>query len=140
MDIAVKYTFLEVDDHEAALAFYCDTLGLEVRQDVAMEGARWLTVGPKDQPELGIVLQSAGAGRSPDDADAIRALLAKGSLSGLVFQTDDVDALFEKVAASVAASKAEVLQEPMDQPYGLRDCAFRDPAGNMVRFNQRPKS
>jgi len=84
----------------------------------------------------GIVLQSAGAGRSPDDAEAIRSLLAKGSLSGLVFQTDDVDGLFEKVAAS----RAEVLQEPMDQPYGVRDCAFRDPAGNMVRFNQRPKS
>jgi predicted enzyme related to lactoylglutathione lyase len=136
MELSLNYTFLEVDDHDAALAFYRDTLGLEVRQDVAMEGARWLTVGPKDQPELGIVLQSAGAGRSPDDAEAIRSLLAKGSLSGLVFQTDDVDALFEKVAAS----RAEVLQEPMDQPYGVRDCAFRDPAGNMVRFNQRPKS
>jgi len=136
MELSLNYTFLEVDDHDAALAFYRDTLGLEIRQDVAMEGARWLTVGPKDQPELGIVLQSAGVGRSPDDSQAIRSLLAKGSLSGLVFQTDDVDALFEKVAAS----KTEVLQEPMDQPYGVRDCAFRDPAGNMVRFNQRPKS
>jgi predicted enzyme related to lactoylglutathione lyase len=135
MELTLHYTFLEVDDHEAALAFYRDTLGLEVRQDVAMEDARWLTLGPKAQPELGIVMQSAGVGRSPDDAQAIRALLAKGSLSGLVFETDDVDALFEKVLAS----GAEVLQEPMDQPYGTRDCAFRDPSGNQVRINQRAK-
>jgi predicted enzyme related to lactoylglutathione lyase len=132
MKLTLHYTFLEVDDHEAALAFYRDTLGLEVRQDVAMEGARWLTVGPKAQPEIGIVLQSAGAGRPPEDAEALKALLAKGSLSGLVFETDDVDALFEKVAAS----GAEVLQEPMDQPYGVRDCGIRDPAGNMVRLSQ----
>ncbi|MET7397869.1 VOC family protein [Dactylosporangium sp. NPDC005572] len=135
MELTLTYTFLEVDDHDAALAFYRDALGFEVRQDVAMEGARWLTVGPKAQPELGIVLQSAGVARSPEDADSIKALLAKGSLSGLVFQTDDVDALFDRLMTS----GAEVLQEPMDQPYGLRDCAFRDPAGNMLRFNQKPK-
>lgn len=135
MKLTLRNTFLEVDDHEAALAFYRDTLGLEVRQDVEMEGARWLTLGPKDQPEIGVVMQSAGVGRSPDDAQAVKSLLAKGSLGGLVFETDDVDALFEKVAAS----GAEVLQEPMDQFYGLRDCAFRDPSGNMVRFNQKPK-
>ncbi|MFB9239420.1 VOC family protein [Plantactinospora siamensis] len=132
MELNLHYTFLEVDDHDAALAFYRDTLGFEVRQDVAMEGARWLTVGPRTQPELGIVLQSVGAGRSAGDAEALRALLAKGALSGLVLATDDVDTLFEKVAAS----GAEVLQEPMDQPYGVRDCAFRDPAGNQVRINQ----
>jgi predicted enzyme related to lactoylglutathione lyase len=136
MELTLHYTFLEVDDHDTALAFYRDTLGLEVRQDVAMESARWLTVGPKAQPELGIVLQSVGAGRSPEDAQTLTALLAKGSLSGLVFETDDVDALFEKVAAS----GAEVLQEPMDQPYGVRDCGFRDPSGNLVRFNQKAKS
>jgi len=135
MDLTLNCTFLEVDDHEAAIAFYCDTLGLEARMDVVMEHARWLTVGSKEQPELGIVLVTVGVGRPPNDAQTLRELLAKGSLSGLVFQSDDVDALFEKVAAS----GAEVLQEPMDQPYGLRDCAFRDPAGNMVRFNQRPK-
>lgn len=135
MKLTLRNTFLEVDDHEAALAFYRDTLGLEVRQDVEMEGARWLTLGPKDQPEIGVVMQSAGVGRSPDDAQAVKSLLAKGSLGGLVFETDDVDALFEKVAAS----GAEVLQEPMDQFYGVRDCAFRDPSGNMVRFNQKPK-
>jgi predicted enzyme related to lactoylglutathione lyase len=132
MELTLRYTFLEVDDHDAALAFYRDMLDLEVRQDVSMEDARWLTVGPKAQPEIGVVLQTVGAGRSPEDAQALKELLAKGSLSGIVFETDDVDALFEKVAAS----GAEVLQEPMDMPYGVRDCAFRDPAGNMVRFNQ----
>ena len=135
MELKLHYTFLEVDDHEAALAFYRDTLGLEVRQDVAMEDSRWLTLGPKAQPEIGIVMQSAGAGRSAEDARALKTLLAKGSLSGLVFETDDVDALFEQVAAS----GAEVLQEPMDQFYGVRDCAFRDPSGNMVRLNQKAK-
>jgi predicted enzyme related to lactoylglutathione lyase len=135
MDLSVKYTFLEVDDHEAALAFYRDALGLVVRQDVAMEDARWLTVGPASQPELGIVLQTAGVARPPDDAQALRELLAKGSLSGLVLETDNVDATFE----AVRATGAEVLQEPMDQPYGTRDCAFRDPSGNQVRINQRAK-
>jgi predicted enzyme related to lactoylglutathione lyase len=136
MELSLCYTFLEVDDHEAALAFYRDALGLEVRQDVSMESARWLTGGPKSQPGIGIVLQSAGVGRSPGDGEAIKALLAKGSLSGLVFEAADVDELFERVTAS----GAEVLQEPMDQPFGVRDCAFRDPAGNMVRFNQRASS
>ena len=135
MEISVKYTFLEVDDHEAALAFYRDALGFEVRQDVAMEGARWLTVGPASQPELGIVLCTAGVGRPPEDAKMLRELLAKGSLSGLVLETEKVDSAFERVRAT----GAEVLQEPMDQPYGTRDCAFRDPSGNQVRINQRAK-
>lgn len=135
MDLSVRNTFLEVDDHDAALAFYRDALGFEVRQDVAMEGARWLTVGPVGQPEFGIVLNTVGVGRPTDDAEALKALLAKGSLAGLVLQTDNVDATFE----SIRATGAEVLQEPMDQPYGTRDCAFRDPAGNQVRINQRPK-
>jgi predicted enzyme related to lactoylglutathione lyase len=135
MNLSVKYTFLEVDDHDAALAFYRDALGLEIRQDVAMEGARWLTVGPPAQPQYGIVLQTVGVGRSTEDAQVLKELLAKGSLGGLVLDTDDVDATFE----SVRATGAEVLQEPMDQPYGTRDCAFRDPAGNQVRINQRPK-
>jgi predicted enzyme related to lactoylglutathione lyase len=130
MELSVRYTFLEVDDHEAALAFYRDALGLEVRQDVAMEDARWLTVGPASQPELGIVLQTAGVARPPEDARTLRELLAKGSLSGLVLETDNLDATFE----AVRASGAEVLQEPMDQPHGTRDCAFRDPSGNQVRI------
>lgn len=135
MDISVRNVFLEVDDHEAALAFYRDALGFEVRQDVAMEGARWLTVGPTSQPELGIVLTTVGVGRPPEDAQMLRELLAKGSLSGLVLETDDVDATFEVVQAS----GAEVLQEPMDMPYGPRECEFRDPAGNQIRFSQRAK-
>jgi uncharacterized glyoxalase superfamily protein PhnB len=136
MDLAVKYTFLEVDDHEAALAFYRDALGMEVRQDVSMEGARWLTVGSPSQPELSLVLQTAGVARPAEDAQALRELLAKGSLSGLVLDTDDVDAAFDRIQAT----GAEVLQEPIDQPYGTRDCAFRDPAGNQLRIQQRPKA
>jgi catechol 2,3-dioxygenase-like lactoylglutathione lyase family enzyme len=132
MDITLQVTFLEVDDHEATLAFYRDVLGLEVRNDVKMDFGRWLTMGPRNQPELGIVMQTVGAGLPPADAQALRELLAKGSLGGLVFETGDVDGVFE----TVRASGAEVMQEPMDQPYGVRDCAFRDPSGNMVRFNQ----
>ncbi|HEY2672159.1 MAG TPA: VOC family protein [Rugosimonospora sp.] len=135
MNLTLQYTYLEVDDHEAALAFYRDVLGLEVRNDVALDFGRWLTVGPADQPELGIVLTSVGVGRPPEDAQALRSLLAKGSLAGLVFTSGDVDGVFEKIRAS----GAEVMQEPMDQPYGVRDCAFRDPAGNTLRFSQ-PKS
>jgi uncharacterized glyoxalase superfamily protein PhnB len=135
MDLSVRNMFLEVDDHEAALAFYRDTLGFEVRQDVAFEGARWLTVGPPSQPELGIVLQTVGVARSPEDAQTLRELLAKGVLSGLVLATDNVDATFE----AIRASGAEVLQEPMDMPYGPRECEFRDPAGNQVRISQPPK-
>ena len=132
MDISVRNTFLEVDDHEAALAFYRDALGFEVRQDVSWEDARWLTVGPPGQPEFGIVLNTVGVGRPPEDAESLKALLAKGSLAGVVLQTDDVDATFE----SIRATGADVVQEPMDQPYGVRDCAFRDPAGNELRIQQ----
>ena len=135
MKAVLDHVGIAVADLNAALAFYRDALGLEIRQDVAMEGARWLTVGPPAQPQYGIVLQTVGVGRSPEDAQVLKELLAKGSLGGLVMDTDDVDATFE----SVRATGAEVLQEPMDQPYGTRDCAFRDPAGNQVRINQRPK-
>lgn len=133
MDLSVTHMFLEVDDHEAALAFYRDALGLEVRQDVSFEGARWLTVGPKSQPDFGIVLQTAGVARPDEDAQALRELLAKGSLSGIVLETTNVDAIFDQIQAS----GADVLQEPMDQAFGKRDCAFRDPAGNEVRITQR---
>ena len=135
MDISVRNTFLEVDDHEAALAFYRDALGFEVRQDVSWEDARWLTVGPPGQPEFGIVLNTVGVGRPAEDAEALKSLLAKGSLAGVVLQTDDVDATFE----AIRATGADVVQEPMDQPYGVRDCAFRDPSGNEVRINQPSK-
>jgi predicted enzyme related to lactoylglutathione lyase len=132
MDLSVRNAFLEVDDHEAALGFYRDALGFEVRQDVSMEGLRWVTVGPPSQPEFSVVLNPVGVGRPPDDAQTLRELLAKGSLSGLVLATGDVDATFE----TVRATGAEVLQEPMDMPYGARECSFRDPAGNEVRISQ----
>lgn len=106
MNLSIKYTFLEVTDHEAALAFYRDAPGLEVRQDVAFETDRWLTVGPASQPELGVVLATAGVGRPPEDARAIRELLAKGSLSGLVLEAEDVDATFERIRASGAGGTA----------------------------------
>jgi len=106
-------------------------LGLELRVDAPFESLRWLTVGPKDQPDLQIVLEDVGMGR-PADRGTLQELLAKGSLSGLIFATDDIDATFEQIRSA----GAEVLQEPIDQPYGVRDCAFRDPSGNQVRFSQ----
>jgi predicted enzyme related to lactoylglutathione lyase len=134
MEITVSHCFIAVDDHDKALAFYRDVLGFEVRNDVGFEGMRWVSVGPKSQPELDIVLEPPGCDPNASAADrqATAELLAKGMLRGLVFQTDDCDATFEHIRAS----GAEVLQEPIDQPYGVRDCAFRDPAGNMLRFNQ----
>ena len=138
MDITVSHTFIAVDDHDKALAFYRDVLGLEVRNDVSFEGMRWLSVGPKNQPELDIVLEPplADPNASPADKQAMTELLHKGMLRAVVFATDDCDATFEHIRAS----GAEVLQEPIDQPYGVRDCAFRDPAGNMIRFNQPRKN
>ncbi|NAZ88191.1 VOC family protein [Kineococcus indalonis] len=134
MDIELSQCFIAVDDHEAALAFYRDALGLEVRNDVAFEGMRWVTVGAPSQPGVEIVLEPplADPGASPADREAAATLLAKGMLRGVVFRTGDCDATFERVRAA----GAEVLQEPLDQPYGVRDCAFRDPAGNMLRFSQ----
>ena len=134
MDLKLSHCFISVDDHDKALAFYQDVLGLEVRNDVKFEGMRWVTVGPPAQPEVNIVLEPPGVdpNASPADRQAMVELLAKGMLRGVIFTTDDCDALFERVSAS----GAEVLQEPMDQPYGVRDCAFRDPAGNLLRFNQ----
>ncbi len=134
MDIKVSTCFIPVDDHDKALAFYRDALGLEVRNDVAFEGMRWVTVGSPTQPDVEIVLEPpvADPGASSTDKEAAAELLAKGLLRGVIFRTDDVDATFERVRAA----GAEVLQEPMDMPYGVRDCAFRDPSGNMLRFSQ----
>ncbi|MCI2238755.1 VOC family protein [Paenibacillus sp. TRM 82003] len=134
MDITLSQCFIAVDDHEAALAFYRDALGLEVRNDVEFEGMRWTTVGSTAQPDVEIVLEPplADPNASADDRRAAAELLAKGMLRGVIFRTDDCDATFERVRAA----GGEVLQEPVDQPYGVRDCAFRDPAGNMLRFNQ----
>jgi len=133
MNLTVSHTFIAVLDQRQALEFYRDVLGLEVRTDAEMGPEyRWLTVGPKGQPDLEIMLEPAGMGRSPEDAQAIKALVAKGALVPLIFATDDVDEVFERLGKA----GAEVLQEPIDQPYGVRDCAFRDPFGNHLRFSQ----
>ncbi|MEV0178343.1 VOC family protein [Streptomyces sp. NPDC050625] len=135
MDLKLKQCFIAVDDHDKALAFYVDVLGMEVRNDVGFEGMRWVTVGSPLQPDVEIVLEPPGANpdASPADRQAMAELLAKGMLRGVIFTTTDCDALY----ARVEAAGADVLQEPMDQPYGVRDCAFRDPAGNMLRFMER---
>ncbi|MGX1883819.1 VOC family protein [Streptomyces sp. NPDC055287] len=135
MEIKLSQCFIAVDDHDKALAFYRDVLGLEVRNDVGFEGMRWVTVASPSQPDVEIVLEppAANPNSSPADKQAMEELLAKGMLRGVIFSTDDCDATFERIQAS----GADVLQEPIDQPYGVRDCAFRDPAGNMLRFAQR---
>ena len=134
MTIALQYCHVTVNDLEESLAFYRDALGLEVRNDVGGGGQRWVTLGSPDQPDLEIVLSEPHAGRSQADGDALQELLTKGVLPMTVFRTDDLEATFEKVRAS----GAEVLQEPTDQPWGPRDCAFRDPSGNLVRISQAP--
>lgn len=134
MTIALQYCNITVNDVDESLGFYRDALGLEVVNDVSSGGYRWLTLGSPAQPGLGIVLSEPHAGRSQADGDALQELLVKGSLPLLVFSSDDVDAAFERLRAS----GAEVLQEPMDQGWGPRDCAFRDPSGNTVRLSQAP--
>jgi uncharacterized glyoxalase superfamily protein PhnB len=130
--ITVASTFIPIDDVAAALGFYRDTLGYEVQQDVELEGMHWITLTNSAQPDLSIVLESVGAG-APGDKEVLGDLLAKGVLGRILFATDDCDATFERLRAA----GAEVLQEPMDQFWGVRDCAFRDPAGNALRFQQR---
>jgi predicted enzyme related to lactoylglutathione lyase len=132
MDIKVHHCFMIVDDHDKALGFYRDALGFEVRNDVSYGGMRWVTVGSPSQPDVNIVLEppAADPGISPSDRAAISDLLAKGHLRGLNFSTPDLDETFDRVQAT----GAEVVQEPMDMPYGTRECAFRDPAGNLIRM------
>ncbi|MFE5795954.1 VOC family protein [Streptomyces sp. NPDC056503] len=134
MDINLHQCFIATDDHEAALGFYRDALGFEVRKDVGFEGMRWVTLGSPAQPDVEIVLEPPLADPHAGDEDrkAVAELLAKGLLRGVNLRTADVDAAFEQVRAT----GADVLQEPMDQPYGVRDCAFRDPSGNMIRIAQ----
>jgi uncharacterized glyoxalase superfamily protein PhnB len=134
MDITIYSTFLPHDDPEASLAFYRDTLGFEVRNEVGYAGMRWITVGPPDQPDTSIVLfpPAATPGITDDERRTIVEMMAKGSYAIIVLATKDLDATFERVQAS----GAEVVQEPTEQPYGIRDCAFRDPAGTMIRINQ----
>jgi catechol 2,3-dioxygenase-like lactoylglutathione lyase family enzyme len=133
MDLSLSTSFVQVHDPDLALAFYRDVLGLELRDDVANDDFRWITVGAASQPGVSIVLTNYVHG-SPADRDAIVALLAKGALNGVNFRTDDLDATFEKVRAS----GADVVQEPADQFWGTRDFAVRDPSGNLVRIDQPP--
>ncbi len=133
-NIRLSHTFLAVDDHEAAIRFYRDLLGFEIRNDVGYEKMRWVTVGSPAQPEVDIVLEPPGVNpnMSAGDRGAQADLMAKGVYGRMVFWTDSCDATFERLEAA----GADVVQEPIDQPYGVRDCAFRDPAGNEIRFNQ----
>jgi catechol 2,3-dioxygenase-like lactoylglutathione lyase family enzyme len=133
MALTLSTCFVLVHDPDEALAFYRDTLGLEVRGDVAREQFRWITVGAAAQPEVSIVLTNYLNG-SPADADALAALVAKGALNGVHFRTDDLDASFE----TVRSAGAEIVQEPARQPWGTRDFAVRDPSGNLVRVDQPP--
>ncbi|MBQ0993262.1 VOC family protein [Micromonospora sp. PSH03] len=134
MDITIHSSFLPHTDPDASLAFYRDVLGFEVRLDVGYEGMRWITVGPVGQPSTAIVLHppAANPGITDDERQTIIELMAKGSYFGVNLATTDLDATFAKLEAS----DAEVVQEPTEQPYGVRDCAFRDPAGNMVRIQE----
>ncbi|MEW2460605.1 VOC family protein [Microbacterium sp. K41] len=134
MNISIHYAFLPHTDAEAALGFYRDALGFEVRNDVGYDGLRWLTVGPTDQPETSLVLHppATDPGITDTERQTILELIAKGSYGALTLASDDLDAVFEHLVEA----GADVVQEPMDQPYGVRDCAFRDPAGNLLRINQ----
>ena len=134
MDLTIFSSFLPHNDADAALAFYRDALGFEVRKDVGYKGMRWITVGPVGQPDTSIVLHPPGAtpGVTDDERNTIAEMMAKGTYAMVILASKDLDATFEKLQAS----GAEVIQEPTDQPYGVRDCAFRDPAGNHVRINE----
>ncbi len=131
MDISLSQCFVIVTDPDLALSFYRDDLGLELRNDVANEGFRWITVGAPSQPGVSIVLTNYLNG-SPADGEAVASLVAKGALNGVHFHTDDLDATFEKLRAA----GAEIVQEPTEQFWGTRDIAVRDPSGNLVRIDQ----
>jgi uncharacterized glyoxalase superfamily protein PhnB len=135
MDITINASFLPHDDPEASLAFYRDALGFEVRNDVGGGKMRWITVGPPDQPGTSVVLYPPGADPGVTDAErqTIAEMMAKGTYAMLLLSTRDLDATFEQLQAR---DEVEVVSEPTDQPYGVRDCALRDPAGNMVRINE----
>ncbi|HEX6337554.1 MAG TPA: VOC family protein [Jiangellaceae bacterium] len=135
MDLTIHQTFLPHTDPDVSLAFYRDTLGFEVRNDVGYGGVRWITVGPANQPGTSIVLEPPapdGCGKTEEEVRAITEMMAKGTYAGVNLATTDLDGAFEKLAAS----GAEVVQEPTEQPYGVRDCAVRDPAGNLIRIQE----
>ncbi len=133
MNLTIHSSFLPQSDPDASLAFYRDTLGFEVRNDVGYKGMRWITVGPPDQPGTSVVLYppAASPGVTDDERRAIEEMMAKGTYASLNLATEDLDGTFEKLQAS-----AEVVQEPTEQPYGVRDCAVRDPAGNLLRIQE----
>ena len=133
-DITIHASFLPHDDPEASVAFYRDTLGFQVRMDVEYGGMHWITVGPGDHPGTSIVLYPPAAtpGITEEERRTVAEMMAKGTFSSILLATKDVDGTFERVQAG----DAEVVQEPTDQPYGVRDCAFRDPAGNLVRIQE----
>lgn len=134
MDITIHYTFLPHDDPEASLAFYRDTLGFEVRNDVGKGKMRWITLGPAGQPDTSIVLTPPGVdpGVTDDERRTIAEMMAKGTYAMITLATPDLAGLFEQLQAA----DVEVVQEPTDQPYGVRDCAVRDPAGTMIRISE----
>jgi catechol 2,3-dioxygenase-like lactoylglutathione lyase family enzyme len=134
MDISIHLTSLPHDDPEASLAFYRDVLGFEVRNDVGSGRMRWITVGPPGQPGTSLLLAppAADPGITDDERRTIAEMMAKGTYGWILFATKDLDAAFEQIQAA----DAEVVQEPTVQPYGIRDCAFRDPAGNLVRIQE----
>ena len=134
MDINIYQAYLPQNDPDAAIAFYRDVLGFEVRGDVGYEGMRWITVGPVGQPDVSIVLHppAADPGITDEERTVIGEMMAKGTYASINLATSDLDGVFAKLQET-----AEVVQEPTDQPYGIRDCAFRDPAGNMVRIKQQ---
>ena len=134
MYITIHASFLPHNDPDAALAFYRDTHGFEVRDDVGYRGMRWITVGPANQPGTSIVLHppAADPGITDDERRTIAEMMAKGTYAGILMATKDLDATFDRLQAS----DADVVQEPTDQPYGVRDCAFRDPAGNLIRIQE----
>ena len=133
MENTLSTCFVQVHDPDLALTFYRDGLGLELRNDVARDDFRWITVGAASQPGVAIVLTNYLNG-SPADVDALAALVAKGALNGVHFHSDDLDATFERLRGA----GAEIVQEPAEQPWGARDCAVRDPSGNLLRIDQPP--
>jgi catechol 2,3-dioxygenase-like lactoylglutathione lyase family enzyme len=131
-NLRLSHCFVYVLDQDEALDFYTRVLGMEVRTDARMDVMRWLTVGPRDQPDVEINLMAIGPPVPPEDVEPVRRLVAKGTMGALIFRTDDCRAAFERVREA----GAEVLQEPIEQDYGVLDCAFRDPSGNHVRIGQ----
>ncbi|OUZ08262.1 glyoxalase [Aeromicrobium sp. PE09-221] len=135
MNLRIHATFLPHEDAETSMAFFRDVLGFEVRNDVGYDGMRWITVGPPNQPDTSIVLHppAADPGITPEDLTVVREMMAKGTFASLVLAASDLDEVFERLQRH----DADIVQEPIDQDYGVRDCAVRDPAGNMIRIQER---